>query len=86
MDTLKTRRPKRESKPIKSAVSGRPLKFNFYGKKQVRESVIGEMQEDRRLVRVALRDLLGFYDRRTDHGWTAADVERVKQIRELAKK
>jgi hypothetical protein len=59
----------------KSIITGRPLKFKFHGKKQVREAVIGEMQEDRRMVRVALRDLLGFYDRRTDHGWTATDVK-----------
>jgi len=32
----------------------------------------------------SLRDLLAFWDRHDDHGWTAADVKRIDEIRKLA--
>lgn len=47
-------------------------------------------QRDWIKVRDALRDLLRFYDRaagnpgHTGHGWTVAEVLRIKEIREMA--
>lgn len=34
--------------------------------------------------RIALRDLISFWDRVGQLGWTAKDMERIRQIRELA--
>lgn len=40
------------------------------------------------ILQIALRDMLALYDRaagnvRTDHGWTAADIQRINEIRSL---
>jgi hypothetical protein len=34
-------------------------------------------------LREALRELVAFWDRREDSGWTAADVQRLEEIRRL---
>lgn len=36
-------------------------------------------------LRCALRDLLAYWDRKDNSGWTAADVKRLAEIRNLAK-
>jgi hypothetical protein len=36
-------------------------------------------------LRTALRDLLAFQNRRGDAGWSAADISRMNEIKELAK-
>lgn len=41
---------------------------------------------ERQKLKDALRDLLWAFDRRDDSGWTAADVKRLEEIRELVKR
>jgi len=40
---------------------------------------------DRETLRSALRDLLDFWDRRDDSGWTAAEARRLEEIRKLVR-
>jgi hypothetical protein len=38
---------------------------------------------DRARLQLALREMLALWDRREDSGWTAADVQRLAEIRKL---
>jgi hypothetical protein len=41
------------------------------------------LTEERQGLRDALRDLLAYWNHKDDHGWTAADVKRLEEIRNL---
>jgi hypothetical protein len=46
-------------------------------------ATIAMLTQERQILRDGLRDLLAFWDRRDESGWTAADLKRIAEIRAL---
>lgn len=46
-------------------------------------AIIRDLTLARHGLREGLRDLLAYYDRREQSGWTSADVKRLAEIRKL---
>jgi hypothetical protein len=44
------------------------------------------LTDERQALHDALQIMLAYWDRRDDHGWTAADVVTIAGIRELVKR
>lgn len=62
----------------KSAMPRKPKKLD------VAIATIEALTIERIALRGCLRDLLAFWDRRDESGWTAADAMRLTEIRKLA--
>lgn len=72
------------------------VKGSVISKESAEYMILTRLIVERQALRDALRDLLEFYDRagvgstwsplkKDDHGWNAADVNRLAEIRRLVK-
>lgn len=61
------------------------VKGSVISKESAEYMILTRLIVERQALRDALRDLLEFYDRRSGHGWDAADVNRLAEIRRVVK-
>lgn len=82
------KKPKRKAKPNVSmpgvTISKMQLEIDSLRcELQTIYSAFTIISTGQRPVYEALRELLAYYDRRDDSGWTAVDVKRIAEIRKL---
>lgn len=46
---------------------------------------IQKLTKDLYILKIALRDVVSYFDHAQDTQWTAVDIARIQEIRELAK-